>query len=195
MKASEAYKNKHGLHKKPPVQVPQKLKVDLTQIDENEQHEDSSLTDVENKKMFDSISKNVAPRLTRRNFQMNDSQPANKRFKTTSGGRISKSTNTTATAAAKNNNIDTYFLPQQSNTKKQYMSQEMDESIIRGMNKVMKVLCIIASGYLHQSFHHCEKAALELQKLDDNQYNSARVLCILGKAYYDASDFKSVNRR
>jgi tetratricopeptide (TPR) repeat protein len=59
------------------------------------------------------------------------------------------------------------------------------------MNKVVKVLGILASGYLHQSFYHCETAALELQKLDDQQYNSPRVLCILGKAYYDAGDHHS----
>lgn len=188
MKASEAYKNKHGLHKKPPVQVPQKLKVDLNQIDENEQL-DGGRSAAENKKMYESIQKNVAPRITR-SFQNNDSQPANKRFKTPSGGKIPKST----LSAAKNQSIDTYFLPN-SNTKKQYTSQEADEYIIQGMNKVMKMLCIIASGYLHQSFYHCEKAALELQKLDDNQYNSARVLCILGKAYYDASDFQSVSKK
>lgn len=55
----------------------------------------------------------------------------------------------------------------------------------------MNVLCILANGYANQSFYHCEKAALELQKLDDQQYNSARVLCMLGKTYYDAGDYQS----
>lgn len=74
-----------------------------------------------------------------------------------------------------------------------YTNQQTDESVINGMNKVLQVLCIIANGYVYQSFYHCEKAALELQKLDDPQYNSARVLCILGKAYYDAGDYQSVS--
>lgn len=52
----------------------------------------------------------------------------------------------------------------------------------------MKVLRILANGSLRQSFYDCENAALELQQMDDQQYNSARVLCILGKAYYDAGD-------
>lgn len=61
-----------------------------------------------------------------------------------------------------------------------------------GMNKVVQLLRIIASGYLHQSFYRCEEAVLELQKLDDRQYNSARILSIIGKAYYDAIDYQTV---
>jgi hypothetical protein len=60
------------------------------------------------------------------------------------------------------------------------------------MNRVMRLLRIIANGHLYQTFYYCEKAALELQKLDDCQYNSPHVLCLLGRAYYDASDYKCV---
>lgn len=177
MKASEAYKNKHGLHKKPPTQAPQKLNVDLNQIEESEVFLDTPQSET----FHNSLSKKNPPRVTRktnRNIMNDDPQP-NKRFRTPTG-KISKTT--------KNQSIDSYFLPQSS---KQYTNQETDECIIRGMNKVMKVLCIIANGYLYQSFYYCEKAALELQKLDDCQYNSARVLCLLGRAYYDAGDYKS----
>lgn len=81
-----------------------------------------------------------------------------------------------------------FFLP---STNTQNNTQGISKHIIDGMNKVKNVLCILANGYMHQSFYHCETAALELQKLDDQQYNSARVLCILGKAYYDAGDYPS----
>lgn len=60
------------------------------------------------------------------------------------------------------------------------------------MNKVLNLLSIIAGGYVYQSLYRCERAALELQQLDDRQYNTARVLCILGKAYHDSSDVKTV---
>jgi hypothetical protein len=58
---------------------------------------------------------------------------------------------------------------------------------------VIELLSIVATGYLYQSFYKCKEAALELQQLDDNQYNSARVLCIIGKAYYDVGEYESVS--
>ncbi len=84
MKANEAYKNKHGLHKKPPVQVPQKLKVDLTQIDENEENFD---TLEDRKKLLESVNKNNPPRVSRKVNRgvMDDNPQPNKRFKTPTG--------------------------------------------------------------------------------------------------------------
>ena len=35
MKMLEDYKNKHGLHKKPPVETPAHLDMDMPQLDEN----------------------------------------------------------------------------------------------------------------------------------------------------------------
>ncbi|KAI8874559.1 hypothetical protein K501DRAFT_104358, partial [Backusella circina FSU 941] len=40
MKIREAYKNKHGLHKKPPVIVPQQLKIDLLDKDKEDSDDD-----------------------------------------------------------------------------------------------------------------------------------------------------------
>lgn len=67
------------------------------------------------------------------------------------------------------------------------------QTVIRAMNKVMSVLRTFARGYMYHSFYHCREAALSLQKLDDRQYDTPRILCILGKAYYDAGDYESVS--
>ncbi|KAG2237222.1 hypothetical protein INT48_006626 [Thamnidium elegans] len=170
MKAGEAYKNKHGLHKRPPVETTQKLKVELTQLD------DDGENDYEREKdLYESIHKSTPPRVAKSKGVMDDDPRPNKKLRSVS-------------SKVKNQAIDGYFF---FNGMNQYTNLQTDESIINGMNKVLQVLCIIANGYVYQSFYHCEKAALELQKLDDPQYNSARVLCILGKAYYDAGDYQS----
>lgn len=83
MKASEAYKNKHGLHKKPPTQAPQKLNVDLNQIEESEEFLDTPQSET----FHNSLSKKNPPRVTRktnRNIMNDDPQP-NKRFRTPTG--------------------------------------------------------------------------------------------------------------
>lgn len=59
------------------------------------------------------------------------------------------------------------------------------------MNKLMKVFNILVTGYKYQSFYQLDDASLVLQQLDDKQYSSPRVLCILGKSYYDAGDYFS----
>ncbi|GAN08642.1 hypothetical protein MAM1_0216d08157 [Mucor ambiguus] len=173
MKANEAYKNKHGLHKKPPVQAPQKLKVDLTLNDEND------VNYAEERKVYESIQQNSPPRLVRKQSMdgLEGTVHPKKRVKTGPSQQ------------QKAKSLEGYFLP---SFHGQYTNDpDPDALIIEGMNRIMKVLCILANGYLRQSFYNCEKAALELQQLDDRQYNSARVLCILGKAYYDAGDYTS----
>jgi hypothetical protein len=57
MTASEAYKNKHGLHKKPPTQTTQNVQVELVQ-DENE------INASNDKQYYDSMKTNMAPRLS-----------------------------------------------------------------------------------------------------------------------------------
>lgn len=173
MKASEEYRSKHGLHKKPTVQTQQKAKVILNQLGDEDDDEGN---EEEERELFESMQKRNPPRLLKQKGIMNDDPRPSKKLKSTMGG--------------KNQVLDGYFLSQTTN---QYTNQQTDQSIIDGMNKVLRVLCIIANGYLYQSFYYCEKAALELQKLDDRQYNSPRVLCILGKAYYDAGDYQSVS--
>lgn len=168
MKANEDYKNKHGLHKKPPVHVPHKLEVELPEIDEN----DNERNYAHDKQIYETIDRSKPPRVSRRG---DGPTHPNKKQKIISGN---------------NQSIDPYFLPQSNNV---YTNQSTNEYILKGMNKVLQLLGIIANGYAHQSLYRCEKAALELQKLDDRQYNSARVLCILGKAYYDAGDHKTVS--
>lgn len=78
MKVSEAYKNKHGLHKKPPMQAPQKLKVDLTQIDENEEQRNYA----DDKKTYESIDVHAPPRISKNhNNEANENTYPNKRAK------------------------------------------------------------------------------------------------------------------
>ncbi|CEP08203.1 hypothetical protein [Parasitella parasitica] len=172
MKVSEAYRNKHGLHKKPPVQTPQKLRIDLALNDEND------VNYAEEKIVYESIQLNIPPRLVQNQSadQMDEKVCPTKKAKTTNKQK-------------KYQAVESYFSPPFNS--QHSTSPETDARIIDGMNKIMKVLCILANGYMRQSFYDCENAALELQQLDDQQYNSARVLCILGKAYYDAGDYTS----
>ncbi|KAG2236703.1 hypothetical protein INT48_000701 [Thamnidium elegans] len=63
--------------------------------------------------------------------------------------------------------VKSYFLPQSNNQVR--ISQEVRKHIVQGMNK----------------------AVLELNQLDDCQYDSPRVLCMLGKTYYDTTDYET----
>lgn len=60
------------------------------------------------------------------------------------------------------------------------------------MNRVMKLLRVMASGYLFQSLYYDADSVTELKQLNTSQYESARVLCLLGKAYYNAGEYHSV---
>lgn len=75
MKASEAYKNKHGLHKKPPTQTPQKLQVELMQ------DEDEVSTSTTYKQYYESIKSNKAPRISvmRNNDDVENTEPNKRR--------------------------------------------------------------------------------------------------------------------
>lgn len=83
MKAKEAYKNKHGLYKKPPVQVAQKLIVDLNQINENSEH----YANLDERSVLESVNLKNPPRAARRASRdiMDDNPQPNKRFKTPAG--------------------------------------------------------------------------------------------------------------
>ncbi|KAI7904030.1 uncharacterized protein BX663DRAFT_506150 [Cokeromyces recurvatus] len=175
MEANEAFKNKHGLHRKPPIPKPQKLTVELETINENEEQSDHD------KVIYDSIQNNAPPRLLNSSRRRPSDTPAKSNRPVKKRGIIKDSTE-------KAQSISSYFLPLLNVPE---TDQVGDREIVEGMNKVIKALCILANGYFYQSFHHCEKAALELQKLDDRQYNSPRVLGILGIAYYDAGDYLS----
>lgn len=61
------------------------------------------------------------------------------------------------------------------------------------MNNILHVIKTLATGYFYQSFHQSQKAVLELQRLDDQQYDTPSVLYLLGKAYYDVSNYKDVS--
>jgi hypothetical protein len=70
----------------------------------------------------------------------------------------------------------------------------IDQIIIDAMNKIIRILRIFGMGYFYQSSYYCRETALELQKLDQAQYDTAPVLCLLGQAYYDAGDHQMVSQ-
>lgn len=76
MKAGEAYKNKHGLHKKPPVETPQKLKVELTQLDDDRENEYER-----EKNLYESICKTTPPRVAKSKSEMDDDPRPNKKLR------------------------------------------------------------------------------------------------------------------
>ncbi|KAI8142454.1 hypothetical protein BJV82DRAFT_516862 [Fennellomyces sp. T-0311] len=144
MQAEEAYKNKHGLHKKPPADKPQHLQVDLMQDAESG--------------LSPSPQSPVSPGSTLR-LQGHDQ-------------RLWQYFGLATDTCSMNNSNDRTV-------------------ILEAMNRTIGVLRTLANGYMYHSFYRCREAALALQKLDDAQYDTARVLCILGKAYYDAGDYQS----
>ncbi|KAI7894620.1 uncharacterized protein EV154DRAFT_438092 [Mucor mucedo] len=167
MTAAEAYKNKHGLRKKAPAGIEQKLEVQLSDMDEQTDYHLS-------KEIIESIDKDHPPRVvTEEHEDFTFDIPTKKRIKVSS---------------SEDPAVGSFFLP---SSNSHQVNQQTNAEIIKGMNKVLDLLSIIVSGYVYQSLYQCGRAALELQKLDDRQYNTARVLCILGKSYYDASDYKT----
>lgn len=73
-------------------------------------------------------------------------------------------------------------------------SQEQAKVVIGAMNKVIGILRILATGYLHAANYQCRETSLVLQQLDDQQYETAWVQCAMGKAYYDAGDYQTAER-
>ncbi|RCI06406.1 hypothetical protein CU098_000882, partial [Rhizopus stolonifer] len=161
MKADEAYKSKHGLHKKPPTRTTQISKMDVMQMDEEEEEE--PMPGFMSYGRLSSAAPRIASNLTEHKKQ-------EKLYR---------------------ESIMSYFLPIPSREFYQFKNQRTEEAILAGMNAVLKVLRILANGYYCQSIYRCKEAALTLQKLDDKQYSSARVLNILGNAYYHAGDYES----
>ncbi|CAO3618315.1 unnamed protein product [Cunninghamella echinulata] len=218
MKKKEAFKNKHGLHKKPPAETTHELTVELSQsnvsvlIDDDyfySKDEDTSpprLVDSnqENqpikKNQDDNASvQNIKARLRKRpsSDSIEIQTPVAKKQAT-----ISAVTSMETAAARQKNAIIKCFLPLLSDSSTllsppklndssilEPLTKETESVIIDSMNKVVQVLKILASAYMHQTSYHCREAAMELQKLDDNQYDTAWVLCVLGQAYYDAADY------
>ncbi|KAG0188159.1 anaphase-promoting complex subunit cdc27 [Apophysomyces sp. BC1034] len=133
-KAEEAFKNKHGLHKKPPIEKPQGLRMDMIDIDVDDQDLDL--------------------------LTLLDGPPR----------------------------VHDIFAEENSSEEEGCVDE-----IVNAMNRVMAVLRILANGYLCQSLYQCQDAALELQKLDDQQYDTPLVMYTLGKAYYDAGDSETVS--
>lgn len=72
--------------------------------------------------------------------------------------------------------------------------EALDQTIIDAMNKIIRILRIFGMGYFYQSSYYCRETALELQKLEQAQYDTAPVLCLLGQAYYDAGDHQMVSQ-
>ncbi|KAG2227113.1 hypothetical protein INT45_003843 [Circinella minor] len=186
MKAEEAYKNKHGLHKKPPAEKPQHLQVDLMAGADSGLSED------------DTPQNQLAPGSTLR-LQGHDRRETTTRSSGKSGrGRGSKgkrkATESTAQPPqpelSEAEQICQYFGLSTNNIENTFLKQQQP-IILDAMNKTIGVLRILANGYMYHSFYRCREAALVLQQLDDSQYETARVLCLLGKAYYDASDYQN----
>ncbi|KAI8970465.1 hypothetical protein BDF20DRAFT_891462 [Mycotypha africana] len=164
-----AFENKHGLYKKPTEQTDtQKLNAALSKVNAE------SSTKIPRKR---TIAELVPPRVTR-----------------SENVKRSKANPTEVTAE----DIQSYFTPimpnigsSSSDVSNNKNDDGMSKLMVESMNQVIKLLRIIANGYLYQSFYHPRRAALELQQLDDNQYGSPRILSIIGKALHDSTDFKN----
>ncbi|KAI8065630.1 hypothetical protein BC940DRAFT_303882 [Gongronella butleri] len=65
-----------------------------------------------------------------------------------------------------------------------------EQLILDAMNRVIRVIRILALAFTHQSSYHCRTTALALQQLDDRQYDTPRVLSLMGHAYYDTGDYQ-----
>ncbi|KAI9019546.1 hypothetical protein CLU79DRAFT_757748 [Phycomyces nitens] len=63
--------------------------------------------------------------------------------------------------------------------------------IIKAMNRVLGVIRILAEAHAHQASYRCRELAFSLQSLDDQQYESPRVLCLLGNSFYNFADYEN----
>lgn len=175
MKTEEAYRNKHGLHKKPPKEKPQQLEVELPELDDLD--------------FLDTAKPLKLPSPLRVGQQKEESitKPATKLT------RLRKGKKRLREEEDEDQHLSFIFAIDGSTTPTKASNDDglSTQTVIRAMNKVMSVLRTFARGYMYHSFYHCREAALSLQKLDDRQYDTPRILCILGKAYYDAGDYES----
>ncbi|EIE88634.1 hypothetical protein RO3G_13345 [Rhizopus delemar RA 99-880] len=162
MERIENYNNKHGLRKRPPEEIP-KIEVQYPGTDEG------GLYDPEL-----SVEHVRPSRVARPRDSLEDvSERPKKKLKVKEENEALSISSPSSTEIS------------------QPISEEINTALLEGINRVIELLSIVATGYLYQSFYKCKEAALELQQLDDNQYNSARVLCIIGKAYYDVGEYES----
>ncbi|KAI8364947.1 hypothetical protein BD560DRAFT_333011 [Blakeslea trispora] len=172
MKEDEAYKSKHGLHKKVPVPTNPSTATMLTEEEANE--EDTEKTE----------SNHIHPTKYRR-LTSTRWPPRIVSHLTEKERRKEKQDQAEAVLA--------FFLPN-SKDESDRPKQSSLKALLAGMNKVIKTLRILANGYYCASIYRCKEAAATLQKLDNKQYDSPRVLCILGTAYYHANDRDSARR-
>ncbi|OBZ83747.1 Cell division cycle protein 27 [Choanephora cucurbitarum] len=172
MKADEAYKSKHGLHKKAPVHTTQSATTTNDVLDEEDINEDE--VNIEINPFYPAAHR--SPSLSRRPPRIVSNLTEKERRR-----EQEKQNQTEA--------VLTFFLPNKEDSDR--FRQSSVKTLLAGMNKVLKVLRILANGYYCASIYRCKEAALTLQKLDTKQYDSARVLCILGTAYYHANDHDS----
>ncbi|KAF7722318.1 hypothetical protein EC973_003442 [Apophysomyces ossiformis] len=184
-KAEEAFKNKHGLHKKPPAEKPQGLRMEMIDVDVD--HQDFDILPLLGNpprvsRVFDEDN------FLEAEMAMSLDEPTNGGYSLRGKGKRAAVQDKTMEEASKRRRIQDASL-------RRYFSQdiptdndECSEEIIHAMNRVIAVLRILANGYLCQSRYLCQPAALELQKLNDQQYDTPLVMQTLGKAYYDAGD-------
>ncbi|CAO3697154.1 unnamed protein product [Rhizopus stolonifer] len=168
----EQTKSRHGLHKsreeKAPLHVEKKYpNIDVNQVFEEQESNNSS-------------KNNPSSFIQKRSLEHDELTPfkCSKRLKLKEEKHVPK-----------NETISQVFLPTtQNNT---IISKETHSQLIEGMNRVMKLLRVMASGYLFQSLYYDADSVTELKQLNTSQYESARVLCLLGKAYYNAGEYHS----
>ncbi|KAM3586084.1 anaphase-promoting complex subunit cdc27 [Umbelopsis sp. WA50703] len=213
LKAEAEYRNEHGLHKKPPPDVTNDIKIKhidirmenakiieqtpsrgYRSISSNVKSADSQRTETATRKrkvnaissLHETRQKSTiarsntnTSRLTKKKPLSGTSLPMDKRQKTT--------TNTQAKANASSVGLIDQSLLAEAN-------QEQGKTVITAMNKVIGILRILATGYLHAANYQCRETSLVLQQLDDQQYETAWVQCAMGKAYYDAGDYQTAER-
>ncbi|CAO3595760.1 unnamed protein product [Absidia cylindrospora] len=247
-KAEEAFKNKHGLHKKPPAEVIHGMTMD--QKDDNDDKMDtesevvdprsnspprldsSSTSDYHGSYSSTGVAPTIKSRLRSKRFSGLTHDTSKK---PRPGTPIKTMDNISQQSVA---SIDNYFVPWlptssttiTTNLPDHYQHNQhqhqlhhhhqdplpsankrpslgktttgtttteltykatkevTDQAIIGAMNKIIRISLIIAKGYYYQAHYYCRETALELQKLDNSQYDTPSVLCLMGRAYYDAGD-------
>ncbi|KAI9314872.1 hypothetical protein BX666DRAFT_2029115 [Dichotomocladium elegans] len=173
MITEEAYRNKHGLHKKPPTEKPQQLEVQMQDLDD--------LDILDDGKMFELDASPIRVRTESESLSEHVRQACKKK----------KRLREEVEDEDESRKLYRYFHIPSGNNDEPTNDGNSDAVILQAMNKVQRVLSVIAEAYMSHSFYHCREAALALQKLDDCQYDTPRVLCMLGKTYYDVGDYES----
>ncbi|OAD76709.1 hypothetical protein PHYBLDRAFT_142223 [Phycomyces blakesleeanus NRRL 1555(-)] len=70
-------------------------------------------------------------------------------------------------------------------------SYDVKSDIVKAMNRILGVIRILAEAHAHQASYRCRELALAVQSLDDQQYESPRVLCLLGNSFYNFADYEN----